>query len=341
MKSQINVMEIDQAGVRMDGMRRYMSKEERIKIQRRKKLKAKRRRRLKMRRLALNCALLLVILVIGRLLVLNIMDMTAAKPENYNAKHYGAKNDEAKNNEPVQQYEVEAPQVIEDNEIKARLKSLTEKYPEFNEIYENMEAYPEELILSLCNNPEMIDFVKGYLTSDGSVTGGLSNEELATDFPLLLQWDKRWGYASYGGSNIAMSGCAPTCLSMVIVGLTKDKDATPNAVSDYSMSNGFYVEGTGTMWSLMTEGGKGFGVQGQELGLDENKIFNKLSQGSPIICSMRPGDFTTTGHFIVLTGVEDGKIRLNDPNCIERSNRLWDFKDLQYQIKNLWAFTKG
>ena len=23
---------------------------------------------------------------------------------------------------------------------------------------------------------------------------------------------------------------------------------------------------------------------------------------------------TTTGHFIVLTGVEDGKIRVNDPN---------------------------
>ncbi len=336
MKSQINVMEMNQTGVRMNSGRRYISKEERLKIQRRKKLKAKRKRRLKMRRLAINCALLVVIFVIGRLLVLNIMDMTAVKPGNYNSMY-----NQANNNEPVQQYEVEAPQATEDNEIKARLKSLTEKYPDFNEIYENMEAYPEELILSLCNNPEMIDFVKGYLTSDGSVTGGLSDEELATDFPLLIQWDTRWGYASYGGSNIAMSGCAPTCLSMVIVGLTKDKDATPNAVSDYSMSNGFYVEGTGTMWSLMTEGGLGFGVRGQELGLDENQIFSKLNEGSPIICSMRPGDFTTTGHFIVLTGVEDGKIRLNDPNCIERSNRLWDFKDLQYQIKNLWAFTKS
>lgn len=336
MKSRINVMEINQTGGRINSGQRHISKEERLKIQRRNKLKAKRRRRLKMRRFAINCALLVVIFVIGRLLILNIMDMTAAEPGNYNAKHY-----QANNNELVQQYEVKAPQLTEDNEIKARLKGLTEKYPEFNEIYDNMEAYPKELILSLCNNPEMIDFVKGYLTADGSVTGELSKEELANHFPLLLQWDTRWGYASYGGSNIAMSGCAPTCLSMVIVGLTKDKDATPNAVADYSMSNGFYVEGTGTMWSLMTEGGQGFGVRGQELGLDENQIFSRLSEGSPIICSMRPGDFTTSGHFIVLTGVEDGKIRLNDPNCIERSNRLWDFKDLQYQIKNLWVFTKG
>lgn len=54
---------------------------------------------------------------------------------------------------------------------------------------------------------------------------------------------------------------------------------------------------------------------------------------------MRPGDFTTTGHFIVLTGAEDGRIRVNDPNSRKRSEKLWDYDRLEYQINNLWVFT--
>ena len=56
---------------------------------------------------------------------------------------------------------------------------------------------------------------------------------------------------------------------------------------------------------------------------------------------MRKGDFTTTGHFIVLTGYEDGRITVNDPNSRKRSEKTWDFDTLQYQIKNLWSYTAG
>ena len=48
--------------------------------------------------------------------------------------------------------------------------------------------------------------------------------------------------------------------------------------------------------------------------------------------------FTTTGHFIVLVGVEDGKIRVHDPNSTQRSNQLWRWETLEYQIKGLWVF---
>ena len=53
---------------------------------------------------------------------------------------------------------------------------------------------------------------------------------------------------------------------------------------------------------------------------------------------MRPGDFTTTGHFIVITGLKDGKFIIKDPNSKERSNQLWDYQILEHQISNLWAF---
>ncbi len=71
------------------------------------------------------------------------------------------------------------------------------------------------------------------------------------------------------------------------------------------------------------------------------RSFQYLKKGNPIICSMGPGDFTTAGHFIVLVGVEEGKIKVNDPNSKERSSKLWDYETLEPQIKNLWVFEKA
>ena len=53
---------------------------------------------------------------------------------------------------------------------------------------------------------------------------------------------------------------------------------------------------------------------------------------------MGPGDFTTTGHYIVMTGYVDGKISVNDPNSYENSEALWSYEQICGQIRNLWAF---
>ena len=63
-----------------------------------------------------------------------------------------------------------------------------------------------------------------------------------------------------------------------------------------------------------------------------------LNKGQPIICSVGPGDFTTEGHFILLEGIKDEKIIINDPNSLKRSNKLWKYEDIESQIKNLWVF---
>lgn len=236
--------------------------------------------------------------------------------------------------------EVSAPEKLEDSEVRQRLQQLAEQYEDYREIYEHMDEYPIKLLAALCNNEEMLDFVKGYLDSDGSVTGGFSLLELAEEHPVILQWDKRWGYAPYGDSDIGMAGCAPTCLSMVILQLTKDSSATPDKVADYAMENGYYLEGTGTAWSLMTEGGIAFQVEGEEIPLDEGRIYQALSQGHPVVLSLRPGDFTTEGHFIVLVEKQDGGYVVRDPNSRVRSQKLWDYGTLEPQIKNLWEFQR-
>lgn len=230
------------------------------------------------------------------------------------------------------------PKDYTSEELMQELERLAGQYAEFTEIYENRAYYPEKLLTALCNNPEMIDYVKGYLDADGTVTGGLNEGELRRKMPLLIQWDERWGYMPYGDSVMGLAGCAPTCLSMVVLSLTGNTAATPAAVAEFAEANDYYMEGTGTKWSLMSEGCLHFGVYSRQYAPEWELMKTELAAGNPIICSVKEGDFTTGGHFIVLSGVTAGKIEVHDPNSRERSSRLWDYDTLAAQIKNMWIF---
>lgn len=157
--------------------------------------------------------------------------------------------------------------------------------------------------------------------------------------PKLYQWDTRWKNENYGTSEMEISGCGPTCLSMVCCGLTGDTKWNPYAVAKMAEERGYYVPGVGTSWDLMTDGAKRLGLKSEQLSLSERTIRSELEKGHPIICAMGPGDFTTEGHFIVLTGVdEDGRIFLNDPNSEKLSERTWELDRLMSQMKNLWCY---
>lgn len=212
---------------------------------------------------------------------------------------------------------------------------------ELNAVYEQAGDVSDTLRELVENNPETVDFVRNYQEKKDAPPAEDIGEVAAGVIPHLLQWDERWGYQIYGDNMIAVNGCGPTVISMVAAGLTGDNTITPYRVAKFAEENGYYEGEAGTSWSLMTEGAQQFGIYGEEMGLDENGIFSALESGNPIICSVRPGDFTTTGHFIVLVGTEDGKIRVNDPNSVKRSEKLWDYETLYPQINNLWVYTAG
>ena len=207
------------------------------------------------------------------------------------------------------------------------------------EVMSRSEEYPDELLELLAGNEETVDFVLNYPEMKDAAPAETVGEVEKGKIPLLLQWDERWGYAVYGDDMIAVNGCGPTAIAMIAAGLTGDNTITPYRVAQFSAENGYYAGDSGTSWTLMTDGAQQFGIYGEELGLSESEIYSALENGHPIICSMKPGDFTSTGHFIVLTGTENGKIRVNDPNSRIRSEKLWDYSTLEYQINNLWAYS--
>lgn len=231
--------------------------------------------------------------------------------------------------------------ILEDAEVENMLLQLAKENGDIAKIYTDRESYPEALLTALAFNLEMTEFVQGYLTADTKAAGGFTEEEKEQDFPLFLQWDSRWGYVPYGGSCVGLAGCGPTCISMVIFSLTGNETATPDALAGYGMRYGYYVAGVGTDWRFMTDAAQEYGLSVSQLGLDEAVMKQYLDLGYPLICSVGAGDFTRSGHFIVLYGYDEEGFMVNDPNSRERSGMRWDFDTLCRQIKNIWGYRRA
>lgn len=159
------------------------------------------------------------------------------------------------------------------------------------------------------------------------------------EVPFLYQIDPQWSGEPYAGGNIHENGCGPTCLSMVYISLTGKTDLDPAAMARFSDQNGFTVDGM-TAWALMTDGAAMLGLRSTELSASADVVRAELEAGRPVICSVRPGDFTTTGHFIVLAGLtDDGQVMVRDPNNAGNGDHPWDLDRILGQCTNLWAFS--
>ena len=200
-------------------------------------------------------------------------------------------------------------------------------------------AYPESIVELLEHNPEAEDFVLQYPVRK-KIPLDLSKYDPRSGVPLFIQWDPMWGYEKYGSDVMGITGCGPTCLAMVGFYLTSDPWYNPIEIAAFAEANGYYIEGSGSSWSLISEGAEKLGFTVTEIPLDENRILANLDVGNPIICVVGPGDFTTEGHFLVLVRNIGGKIQVNDPNSPIRSGKLWDYDKLAPQFQNLWVIQK-
>ena len=68
-------------------------------------------------------------------------------------------------------------------------------------------------------------------------------------------------------------------------------------------------------------------------------MVDAVENGHPVILALGKGDFTSSGHYIVLTETEDGAFRVKDPNSRVRSARLWPYEELEPQIRNIWELS--
>lgn len=240
--------------------------------------------------------------------------------------------------------------MLDSDQYKDQLGELYKKNPETKEIILNRDKYSDDLLTWLFDHQEALQWVIDYpeqsarseeeLSAQGLQAVDLKDYRIQNHIPVYFQWSEVWGYASYGSENIGMGGCGPTSLSMVATGLTGNTSFTPKYVADMSVNMGYYVDGVGTDWTLMTAGASELGIKSAQLtNWSEDTLKSELSAGHPIICSMGPGDFTNQGHFIVLSGLtEEGKVLINDPNSKINSRKKWDLNTIINQMNAAWSF---
>lgn len=210
-------------------------------------------------------------------------------------------------------------------------------------IIKNIDSYPDTLIDLVARNHETVDFVYSYKDREKYNNRKLSADINSSyyvdgDVPLFLQWDRRWGYRTYGKEMIGLSGCGPTSLAMVIRHFDSDSTVNPYDVAKYSQDNGYVSADNFTSWKLFETGLSKYGLESQDVIPVEAKMKKALDDNKILIVSVKPGTFTERGHIIVIKGYnKNGDFLINDPNSIVNTNKTWSFDELKSEIRKIWG----
>lgn len=235
-----------------------------------------------------------------------------------------------------------------DDAVAEQAGKLSENDSRFAQIAENIDAYRKDgaavqkkLVKLAVDDPEAIDFVTEWPDSypqkageayDGTVEIG--------QIPQLYQWDERWGYTTYSSTSFALTGCCPTSLSMVYMGLTGKTDMTPYDMGVLAGKDGYESKNEGTIGDFLTDDADKLGLTCRKIDLDSDTLKYYLHRGYVVICNVGTGDFTDGGHYFVITGLDgQGKLTIHDPYSSVRSAKHWNIVRILDQTIALYAFT--
>ena len=157
--------------------------------------------------------------------------------------------------------------------------------------------------------------------------------------PYFMQWDQRWAFDDYADGQFGQTGCGPAALSMVYTGLTGRNNYLPDEMGKFATFEGYATPDNGTSWTLMSEGAEKLGLTVEELPLHKPSMVNALEEGRPIILILGPGDFTASGHYIVLRSWNGEAFDVYDPFNLQNSLKSWTYEEIEDQIRNIWAYS--
>lgn len=186
------------------------------------------------------------------------------------------------------------------------------------------------------NDPDTIEFVynKNHKFTDFNFYKGES-VKLKRKTPYYLQWDNRWAYDNLYPTNIGISGCGPTSLSMIISRLTNTL-IYPNEMAQKASK---FMNDGGMDWAFIDHIAKEYNLKVTDINLDKDKMIKALEDG-PLLISVGRGYFTLYGHILVIDSYKDGKFIINDPNSVKNSIIEWEYDDISDQILKIWKFSK-
>lgn len=219
------------------------------------------------------------------------------------------------------------------------LKYAANYNPNAKKILDNRAEFSDSLLRLASNRVDAIDFVVDAEKNKGKfVNETTESYKTGRKIPLFIQWDPRFGYKFYE-DYFAAIGCGPTSVSMILNGYGEKK--TPIDMMDEMKKSNAYIKDVGTSWDGIKETLRNHGMVVDEISLGDGSFKKVLKEGKVVLLSMKAGKFTTGGHYLLLTGLdENNKFIMNDPNSIRYSLKSWDFQELAGEIKGCWSVYK-
>ncbi|WEV60851.1 C39 family peptidase [Streptococcaceae bacterium ESL0729] len=159
---------------------------------------------------------------------------------------------------------------------------------------------------------------------------------------LILQTDERWANLPYGWGTYTTfdkNACAIASLSMINANYQKG-DLSVQNVLDWAKNDYFTDEGTS--WNIFPAFAEKYDYNFTDLGDNIDSALSYLSQGIPVVASVKPGIFTSVGHILVLSSLDDQGIHLLDPNDdAKKRHSLTAFskEQIQNELAHLWVYT--
>lgn len=140
------------------------------------------------------------------------------------------------------------------------------------------------------------------------------------------QSDSRWANYLYGGADpLAVYGCGPTVLAMLVTSFTEHTCQPPDMAA-WAAANHYWSLGYGTKHEFIPEGAAAFGLHAESFrDFTPEGVISELKSGHILVALMGPGHFSDSGHFIIITDDWSGnQVRVADPARLERTQAAWD-----------------
>lgn len=141
----------------------------------------------------------------------------------------------------------------------------------------------------------------------------------------LYQDDYRRALFQYEGveKSVSSSGCGAVCVSMAISFLAPETEQTPESLLLLAYEKQLYY-GSGLSRRALSQILDAYDLEGEWVGKGPKRLRRELRAGRPMIAYMGPGTFTTTAHYIIISGIDrNNRVWVIDPKSKARSMRWY------------------
>lgn len=227
-------------------------------------------------------------------------------------------------------------------DVTSKLTSALDSADGLYKIAKNADKYSDSRLVDLAvQEPAAIQFVLSYPDADHTSKGYEDSLEKGS-YPLLFDWDSRWGNVDFGDGALAVTGSGPTSLAMAYMGLTGKTDQTPATIAKAITDAGADKAEGNLDKSFIEKHLTSVGLSANAMEVGKDNLHAIVDNGAPALVQVKADTLTSNLHWILVIGYSnDGALVVYDPSSSAVSSHSWDAGTIAASANALYAIGIG